>query len=180
MSAKSYKAFLDHGKQSGLSNKTIMIIDDSPMMRQILYSALKAFGVGCIISIEEPKTAMTKLTQHTIDAIIVDWKMMPIHGIDFVNHIRRELPDPQRRIPILMCSGYTEMSRIIEARNAGISDFLCKPVTAADLYDKLHRAIFEPKEFIIADNYIGPKWGGGFKPEGIACDATDESNVIAI
>ncbi len=55
-----------------------------------------------------------------------------------------------------MISHCTDQPRVVAARNAGINEFLAKPFSARDLYQRICSTILNPRPFIRAKNYVGP------------------------
>lgn len=55
-----------------------------------------------------------------------------------------------------MLTGHTEMHRVIEARDAGVHEFLAKPISAKGLYSRVKSIIERPRPFIRAGLYFGP------------------------
>ena len=60
------------------------------------------------------------------------------------------------QIPILMTSAYADMKAIYDARDAGVNEFLAKPITVAGLSKKLSRLFVERRPFIREEAYVGP------------------------
>jgi len=55
-----------------------------------------------------------------------------------------------------MLSGHTEMNRILESRDAGVTEYLAKPISATSLYSRIRKIIMEPRPFVKAGHYFGP------------------------
>jgi CheY-like chemotaxis protein len=136
---------------------TIMIVDDNQYMRQLLNHMLRAFDVGLILHAGNARDAFEEIRQTRVDCLIVDW-LMPggISGIEFVKMVRTSPKSPRPDIPLILCTGHTEKERVIEARDAGVSEVLTKPVSPRALMHKLRLAIYRPRPFIISPNYTGP------------------------
>jgi two-component system, chemotaxis family, chemotaxis protein CheY len=140
-----------------IANSRILVIDDSQLMRDLLITCLKAFDVRCVVAVEEPEECIQLLEDSSFDAVIVDWRLRNYDGLDLVRHIRTTMPEPVRRIPIVLCTGYTEYARVVEARDSGIHEMLRKPVTPQELYVKLSSALLKERVFVISDEYVGPE-----------------------
>jgi len=59
-------------------------------------------------------------------------------------------------VPIIMLTGYTEMHRVTEARDAGVNEFLAKPVSAKKLYSRIVAIIEHNRNFIKIKQFFGP------------------------
>ena len=55
-----------------------------------------------------------------------------------------------------MITGHSTMARVNEARDAGVSEFLAKPLTARGVIERLHQAIENPRTFVRTEDYFGP------------------------
>jgi two-component system chemotaxis response regulator CheY len=53
-------------------------------------------------------------------------------------------------------TGFSEKNRVIEARDAGVTEFLVKPFNTRDLYSRMLQIIEKPRQFVRADQYFGP------------------------
>jgi DNA-binding response OmpR family regulator len=70
--------------------------------------------------------------------------------------VRTAKDSPNPYVPIIMLSGFTEHRRITEARDAGINEFLAKPISAKSIYQRVATIIDNPRPFIRAKNFFGP------------------------
>ena len=82
--------------------------------------------------------------------------MPPTDGLDFVKKVRNSSESPNPYVPIIMLTGYTELYRVKQARDAGISAFLAKPVSARALYKRLTSVVDDQRPFVRNDLYFGP------------------------
>ena len=83
--------------------------------------------------------------------------MAPVSGLEFVERIRKGANVPNRFVPIIMLTGYTEMKRVEEARDAGINSFLAKPISAASLYKRLVTSVQDKRQYVESTGgYFGP------------------------
>jgi FixJ family two-component response regulator len=82
--------------------------------------------------------------------------MQPLDGIDFVRLLRNSPDSPNQLAPVIMVTGHSTFARVNEARDAGVSEFLAKPLTARAVIERLHQAIEHPRPFVRSDDYFGP------------------------
>jgi two-component system, chemotaxis family, chemotaxis protein CheY len=141
---------------SGLGPLCALIIEDNEHMRILLRTMLKAFGLRDIYECKEGGEGLRMLKFRKPDFVLCDFWMAPMNGIDFTRAVR-ELPDKSDCVvPIVMVTGYTEKHRIEEARDAGITEILAKPVTPAALFQRIEEIVLRPRPFVRAPNYSGP------------------------
>ena len=139
-----------------LSNLSALIIDDNFHMRQLVKTVLSALNLRNVAEADDGAAAIKVLKTFEADFVICDWAMSPLDGIDFTKLIRTSEDSPNIYLPIIMLSGHTEMNRIMIARDAGVNEFLAKPVSATNLYQRIRAIVEQPREFVRTPNYFGP------------------------
>jgi CheY-like chemotaxis protein len=139
-----------------LENISMMVIDDNKHMSMLVGQILHALGVKNVCQMHNAEQAFEELKHFVADVIIVDWHMQPMDGIEFVRRVRTAPDTPNPHVPIIMLSGFTERQRVIEARDAGINEFLAKPVSPKSLYQHLAKIIDNPRPFVRTKSYFGP------------------------
>ena len=156
-------------KAVDFSDTTILVVDDNQYMRQLIGHMLRAFDVGTILHADNATDAFSEIRMTKIDCLIVDWLMPVMTGLEFVMLVRTSPQSPKPDIPIILCSGHTEKDLVVEARDAGVSDILTKPLSPQSLFEKLESSIFHPRPFIITPSYTGPcrRRRGNAKYDGI-------------
>lgn len=140
-----------------LSDLKVLICDDSFHMRQLIQAFLEGFGIRDVFLACDADEGYEELCNVDPDLVITDWNMEPTNGLDFVRKIRRGEQTPNSFIPIIMLTGYTELIRVEEARDAGVSAFLAKPISAAGLYKRLINVVEDHRIFVRSEGgYFGP------------------------
>jgi DNA-binding response OmpR family regulator len=82
---------------------------------------------------------------------------MPIFdGLELTQMIRQPGGNANPYVPIIMMTGHSEKRRVTAARDAGITEFLAKPVSAKGLYERIVSVIVNPRPFIKTKTYFGP------------------------
>ena len=82
--------------------------------------------------------------------------MSPIDGVEFTRLVRNATDSPNPFLPIIMLTGHAERVRVMECRDAGVTEFVVKPVTARAVLDRLNNVIFKPRAFVRTSEYFGP------------------------
>jgi len=90
------------------------------------------------------------------DLALVDYMLGDVDGLEFTRLIRTATDSPNKYLPIIMVSGHTDRTRVMEAINAGVNEYLAKPVRPVDLYNRLVSMIERPRRFVKAPGYFGP------------------------
>ncbi len=135
---------------------SILIVEDTAPMRKLIASVLDTMDVGMIYSAENGEDGYQQVKKHNPDIIIADWHMEPVNGIELTHEIRTNTMSPNRMVPIILVTGYSAMSRVSEARDAGVTEFLVKPFSANDLAKRIAYVINKPRDFIDCADYFGP------------------------
>ncbi len=139
-----------------LENIGVLVLDDNRHMRSLVQSILHALGVKEIREAADAPEAFKELQHFHADVIIADWHMEPLDGLDFVRLVRTAKDSPNPYVPIIMLTGHTEYQRVCEARDAGVNEFLAKPISAKALYMRFASIIDNPRAFIRTKTYFGP------------------------
>ena len=141
---------------SALQSLDILLADDNPNMRAIVSAMLKSVGVGRVREVDDGAAALEALKARPADMALVDFRMLPIDGVTFTQLIRTAEDSPNPYLPIIMMTGHSERRRVTEARDAGVTEFVTKPVNAPALLARIEAVIMRPRPFIRGGEYFGP------------------------
>lgn len=135
---------------------TVMVVDDNSHMRSLLKELLKSIGVNEIREAADPVDAFEMMRNTPIDVLLVDLSMPMIDGVEFVKMIRTGEDSPNQFLPIIMVTGHSERKKVEAARDAGVNEFLVKPINAKSLLMRFQSVIDAPRQFIRSGTYFGP------------------------
>lgn len=140
------------------SRLQLLLIDDNDFMRDLYRRLLDAIGFRGehIREATDGEHALRLLEQFHTDVVICDLNMQPMNGKQFTRHVRTSDSSPDPYLPIVVCTGHAELKHIVDARDAGATEILRKPVSAESLYDRLKAVIDCPRPFIISKDFVGP------------------------
>ena len=114
----------------------ILVVDDSALMRGLVRRAIATFGRADGLVIHEAdngQTALDTLAKSKVDLVLLDWNMPVLDGLSFVRDVRKRGVS----IPIVMISAVTDPARIMEATEAGVTDYIEKPVQLSELWERI-------------------------------------------
>lgn len=115
----------------------VLVVDDMSTMRRIVKNVLKQIGFSDLTEAENGQDALTKLKGGGFGLVVSDWNMPVMLGIDLLRAIRA---DPElKNLPFLMVTAEAQNENIIEAEQAGVSNYVVKPFTAEALQGKLEK-----------------------------------------
>lgn len=118
--------------------KTILIVDDSASMRQLVTFALKDAGYEVIAAIHG-KDALAKLNGSKVDMVITDLNMPEMNGIDLIRQLRST--PAHKFTPILMLTTESQEGKKQEGKQAGAGGWMVKPFTPQQLVDTIKRFV---------------------------------------
>ncbi len=134
----------------------ILIVDDNHHMRVLLAEILRAIGVKDIHEAADGAEGLHSMRDNPVDIVMTDLSMQPLDGIDFVRLLRQSPDSPNKVVPVIMITGHSTLARVHEARNAGVNEFLAKPLTARGVIERIHQVIENARPYVKTDDYFGP------------------------
>ena len=133
-----------------------LVCDDNPHMRRILRTLLHSFGAREVYEAEDGATALEMYSHYVPDIVITDWSMPIFDGLELAQMIRQPESKGNPFAPIIMLTGHSEKRRVTVARDAGVTEFLAKPISAKGLYQRILNVVANPRPFIKTKTYFGP------------------------
>jgi CheY-like chemotaxis protein len=134
----------------------MLVVDDNVHMRKLVYTIMQAFGTAHIAEAANGEKALVMLRDSNPDVIILDWQMDGMTGIEFAKTLRTSKTTPNPFVPIIMLTGHTHIDHVRAARDAGINEFLAKPVSVKGMMTRLVSVIEHPRPFVRTPDYFGP------------------------
>ena len=119
-------------------SKTIMVVDDSASLRQVVSIALKGAGYDVIEGCDG-KDAIAKLSGKKVNLIISDVNMPNMDGISFVKEIKKS--DDYKFIPVVMLTTESQEQKKLQGQEAGVKAWIVKPFQPDQLLHVVSRLI---------------------------------------
>ena len=113
----------------------VLVADDSSTMRKIILRSLQAEGITDITEAADGAEAVAVFKPGEFDMVLTDWNMPGLTGLEVLQQIRAVDP----KVPVIMVTTEAEKSRVLQAIQAGVTDYLVKPFTADTLREKLQK-----------------------------------------
>lgn len=130
----------DNEAEMLLPNWRMLVVDDDKMLCQSSVNSLKEIGVDADWTLNAENAFKMIEESHKkgapYDIILIDWKLPGMDGIEATRKIRREL---NNNIPIILISAYDWSEIESDAREAGVTGFIGKPLFKSTLYHGLRR-----------------------------------------
>jgi two-component system, chemotaxis family, chemotaxis protein CheY len=134
----------------------VLVVDDNQHMRKLIVAILQAFGIRDIFESPDAEHAWRNLRESNPDVILLDWQLTGMTGLEFARVIRNSPKSFNMFVPIIMLTGHTHIDHVRQARDAGVNEFLAKPVAVKGILSRLLAVIERPRPFVRTDNYFGP------------------------
>ena len=118
-----------------LQNLKVLIVDDQAEARALFKMMLTEMGITQIFEAPDGKTALSFVDDvpDFVDLVICDWNMPQMTGIQLLRQVRTVYPD----MPFLMVTGRADVTSVSEAKASGVTAYIKKPFSAAQLEAKL-------------------------------------------
>lgn len=119
-------------------SKTIMVVDDSASIRQVVGIALRGAGYQ-VIEACDGKDALSKLTGDKIHLVISDVNMPNMDGITFVKELKK---NPRYKFtPVIMLTTEAGRDKMEEGKAAGAKAWVVKPFQPPQMLDAVSKLI---------------------------------------
>jgi len=115
----------------------VLIVDDFSTMRRILKNMLKQIGFSDISEADDGTSALELLKAQEIDLIVCDWNMPQMSGFDLLKEVRSD-PD-LKDTPFVLVTAEAQRENVIDAVEAGVSNYIVKPFTVDQISEKLEK-----------------------------------------
>lgn len=134
----------------------ILLVDDNQYIRVMVREILRSVGVQKIYEARDGAEGLQIMRDHEVDVVMTDLSMQPLDGIDFVRLLRNSPDSPNQLCPVIMITGHSTFARVNEARDAGVNEFLAKPLTARGVVERIHQVVENARPFVRTADYFGP------------------------
>jgi len=120
--------------------KNILVIDDEPIVLDCCRSILHQEGFE-VRGAMNGREGLKKIEEDEYHAVLVDWKLPEIDGMEVLRIIKKNHPD----IIVVMITGYPSVESAVKAMKLGVSDYVSKPFTPEELKEALINALEHSK-----------------------------------
>ena len=135
---------------------SVLIVDEQRESRTLVRDMLITTGVMNVREAANAEAALHQLMLEDSDLVLVELGMNPKAGLETIKSIRDPKRSKRPKVPISVVTGTTDRRIVFAARDAGVNDFIAKPVSADALHKRLERLIRNPQEFVESTAYFGP------------------------
>jgi len=133
-----------------------LVVDEDRHMRKVLRMLLLGYGVKEVFDAQDGQSGINLMADVRPHFVVTDYDMKPMSGLAFVKKLRWECAPPMCSVPVILMTAHADMKRIQAARDTGVTEALCKPVTAKTLFDRVLEIIERPRSFVRTPAFVGP------------------------
>jgi CheY-like chemotaxis protein len=138
-----------------LTGVTGLIVDNDRFGVTVLTQMLRGMGLDAVTVVETGAAAQALFENHVYDLCLCEAELPDMTGADLVRWIRRQRTQ-SRYTPLLVLTGYSNLSTVTALRDSGAHLVMRKPVSPQILFDHIAWAAKPPRPFIETDEYVGP------------------------
>jgi two-component system chemotaxis response regulator CheY len=118
-----------------LQNK-ILIVDDVLSMRRLTKEILRDSGFTYVFEAQDGQEALALMRKIRVNLVICDWNMPIMSGIEYFKAVKEDAK--LAKTPFIMLTSSSEITKVKEAIEAGITSYVIKPYKPADLMKKVY------------------------------------------
>lgn len=134
-----------------------LVVDDDHYMRKLLRSLLLSNGIKDINEAHSGSAGLDAICAFNPDVVLLSWDMPNNGGAEFMRRVRSPETFPVPHVPVVMLTSNHSRETVMNAVRAGVNEFLCKPVSAKALYERILSIRAKPRPMIRKGDYYGPE-----------------------
>jgi two-component system, chemotaxis family, chemotaxis protein CheY len=134
----------------------LLIVDENEFSRSILRNICNTFRFSEIICANSPAEAHNICDEQKIDLAIIEWSAENTGCEFFIRRLRSQGNGRNFSIPIIALATHCDMEAVAKARDAGITEFMTRPLSVAGLLARITHVFTYPRPFVRAAGYQGP------------------------
>lgn len=138
-----------------LKNLKILVVEKQLFMRKLLGDVLLQMGISQVKKASSITEAIKMSEESEFDMVLLDWSPS-MDAIKYLSVVRNSQTSRDPFVPVVVISAYCEYTHICIARDAGMNEYLSKPISAKGLYARIVSIIDRHRNFVKTQNFFGP------------------------
>ena len=126
-------------RRPGLHDVTVMMVDDEPMMTDVIQAYLEEAGYSRFVSVNDPLLAIDEARRHRPGLLLLDLMMPGLSGFEILAQMRAD--EQLRYIPVIVLTAANNPATKLRALELGATEFLSKPVDASELVLRVRNSL---------------------------------------
>ncbi len=162
-----------------MSKVSVLVVDDATFIRDLVKKGLRDHFPG--VQIEEAingRKAQQMLSRQVVDLILCDWEMPEMSGLELLTWCREQ--DNLKTTPFIMVTSRGDKENVVQAIQAGVSDYIGKPFSNEQLVTKVKKALSRAGKLQALAASAPPKMlsTGGFANDSLAALTGGKAEVV--
>lgn len=137
-------------------NLAMLVVEDAAHMASLVCGILKSLGVGRIHEARNGDEALSILATYPIDVVLIDDLEPPFDGLAVVKTVRKASSKHPRTVPVIFMTSQAHKSAVLAARDAGVTEVLSRPFSAAQLIARIESVLKKPRSLVQSEDFVGP------------------------
>ncbi|MEG3617628.1 response regulator [Magnetovibrio sp. PR-2] len=138
-----------------LRNIRVLVVEKQLFMWRLLGDVLNQLGVTRVVKVSSIDQAFAVFNQNQVDLIFLDWAP-DMDALGFLAQVRDTKTSRDPFVPVIVVTAYSECMHVCKARDAGMTQYLAKPISARRLYGRIKSIVERNRDFVFTDNFFGP------------------------
>jgi diguanylate cyclase len=122
-----------------ISNLTVLMIDDEPMLTDVIQAYLEDAGYSRLVAVNDPTVALETARRCKPSLVLLDLMMPKVSGFDILAQMRAD--DALRYVPVIVLTAASDPATKLRALDLGATEFLAKPVDASELVLRVRNSL---------------------------------------
>lgn len=142
--------------RADLADIRVLVVDDNAFLRGLYADMLLQSGVKQVSVAADGRQAIEDIPYQRPDVVFLDWWMPGMSGLELIKWIRQSPTSPCQDVGVILVTTASSPDVIRQARDAGVSEFLVKPVSFGAIISRLGAVVNNPRKFVRSHSYVGP------------------------
>lgn len=160
-----------------MSKLNVLVVDDAPFIRDLIKKGLRNLFPGLTVDeAADGRRAQTLLGKQRFDLILCDWEMPGMTGLELLSWFRAQ-PD-HKGVPFIMVTSRGDKENVVQAIQAGVSDYMGKPFSNEQLAAKVKKALQRTGKLAELQAGAQPRPATGFANDSLGALTAGRSDVV--
>ena len=160
-----------------MSKLNVLVVDDAPFIRDLIKKGLRNLFPGLTVDeAADGRRAQTMLGKQRFDLILCDWEMPGMTGLELLSWFRAQ-PD-HKGVPFIMVTSRGDKENVVQAIQAGVSDYMGKPFSNEQLAAKVKKALQRTGKLAELQAGAQPRPATGFANDSLGALTAGRSDVV--
>ena len=123
-----------------MSKISVLVVDDAPFIRDLVKKCLRNAFPGIVVAdAVNGRKAQSLMMHNSYDMVLCDWEMPEMSGLELLTWTREQ--ENSKTLPFIMVTSRGDKENVVQAIQAGVSDYIGKPFTNEQLMTKVKKAL---------------------------------------